>query len=118
MTKILISSTSFGQKNKTPLELLQSTGYEITWNETGKSLSVADLITALEDCTGVIAGLDNFSAEVLHADCKVQQHRHSRAGGNRDERYEHCFLAPRLRGGDGNGDFAILEGSLFTELTR
>ena len=65
MTKILVTSTSFGQKDKTPLELLQSKGYEISWNESGKPLSAADLITKLKGCAGVIAGLDHFSAEVF-----------------------------------------------------
>ena len=65
MTKILITSRSFGQKDKTPLELLQSKGYEIVWNESGKPLAAADLIKQLEGCTGVIAGLDDFTAEVF-----------------------------------------------------
>ena len=65
MTKILITSTSYGQKDKTPLELLQSKGYEITWNETGKPLAAADLVEKLEGCAGVIAGLDYFTAEVF-----------------------------------------------------
>jgi len=65
MTKILITSRSFGQKDKTPLELLQSKGYEITWNESGKPLAASDLIEKLEGCTGVIAGLDYFTAEVF-----------------------------------------------------
>ena len=63
--KILITSTSYGQKDKTPLELLQSKGYEITWNETGKPLSASDLIGKLNGCTGVVAGLDHFTAEVF-----------------------------------------------------
>jgi len=65
MTKILITSTSYGQKDKTPLELLQSKGYEIVWNESGKPLAAADLIAKLDGCTGVIAGLDYFTAEVF-----------------------------------------------------
>jgi len=65
MTKILITSTSFGQKDKTPLELLHSKGYDITWNETGKPMSATDLIAKLDGCTGVIAGLDYFTAEVF-----------------------------------------------------
>ena len=65
MTKILITSTSFGQKDKTPLELLQSKGYEITWNEAGKPLSATDLVKKLKGCDGVIAGLDYFTAEVF-----------------------------------------------------
>ncbi|MCL2120262.1 MAG: phosphoglycerate dehydrogenase [Planctomycetaceae bacterium] len=65
MTKILITSTSFGQKDKTPLELLQSKGYEITWNESGKPLAASDLIGKLDGCKGVIAGLDYFTAEVF-----------------------------------------------------
>ena len=65
MTKILITSTSFGQKDKLPIELLQSKGYEIAWNESGKPLSAADLIEKLDGCVGVIAGLDYFTAEVF-----------------------------------------------------
>ena len=65
MTKILITSTSFGQKDKTPLERLQAKGYDIVWNETGKPLAAADLIAKLEGCAGVIAGLDYFTAEVF-----------------------------------------------------
>ena len=65
MTKILITSRSFGQKDKTPLELLQSKGYDITWNESGKPLAASDLIQKLEGCAGVIAGLDFFTAEVF-----------------------------------------------------
>ena len=65
MTKILITSTSFGQKDKTPLELLQSKGYDIVWNETGKPMSASDLIAKLAGCAGVIAGLDYFTAEVF-----------------------------------------------------
>ncbi|MCL2622684.1 MAG: phosphoglycerate dehydrogenase [Planctomycetaceae bacterium] len=73
MTKILITSRSFGQKDKTPLELLQSKGYEITWNESGKPLAAADLIKKLEGCEGVIAGLDFFTAEVFEkaSDLKI-----------------------------------------------
>jgi len=65
MTKILITSRSFGQKDKTPLELLQIKGYEIVWNESGKPLGAADLIAKLAGCAGVIAGLDYFTAEVF-----------------------------------------------------
>lgn len=65
MTKILITSTSFGKKDKTPLELLQSKGYEITWNESGKPLAADDLLAKLAGCDGVIAGLDYFTADVF-----------------------------------------------------
>ncbi len=66
MTKILITSTSFGKQDKTPLELLQSKGYEITWNETGKPLDAGNLLAKLDGCAGVIAGLDYFSADVFY----------------------------------------------------
>jgi D-3-phosphoglycerate dehydrogenase len=65
MTRILITSRSFGQKDKTPIELLHSKGYEIVWNESGKPLAATELIPKLEGCTGVIAGLDHFTAEVF-----------------------------------------------------
>ena len=65
MTKILITSTSFGKKDKTPLDLLQSKGYQIVWNESGKPLAAGDLIAKLDGCDGVIAGLDFFTADVF-----------------------------------------------------
>ncbi len=66
MTKILITSTSFGRQDETPLELLRSKGYEITWNETGKPLDAGNLLAKLDGCAGVIAGLDYFSADVFY----------------------------------------------------
>lgn len=63
--KILITSTSFGKKDSSPIRLLESRGYEITWNETGKPLQPEELISRLEGCTGVIAGLDYFTSEVF-----------------------------------------------------
>ena len=63
--KILITSTSFGKKNPAPIELLESKGYEIVWNESGKPLSADDLVDKLDGCDGVIAGLDYYSADVF-----------------------------------------------------
>ncbi|MGL6226556.1 MAG: phosphoglycerate dehydrogenase [Thermoguttaceae bacterium] len=65
MPQILITSTSFGKKDAAPLELLQSKGYEIIWNETGKPLESDGLVAQLNGCEGVIAGLDYFSADVF-----------------------------------------------------
>ncbi|MGL4944393.1 MAG: NAD(P)-dependent oxidoreductase, partial [Thermoguttaceae bacterium] len=65
MTKILITSTSFAKNDKSPLELLQSRGYTIVWNESGKPLAADALVEKLAGCEGVIAGLDYFTAEVF-----------------------------------------------------
>jgi len=67
MTKILITSTSFGKKVPEPLEILKEKGYEIRLNELGHPLSPEELIERLEGCDGVIAGLDHFTAEVFEA---------------------------------------------------
>lgn len=69
MTKILITSTSFGKTDPTPIKLLESKGYEVAWNETGRSLSATELIDRLEACEGVIAGLDYYTNEVFEQ-CK------------------------------------------------
>lgn len=63
--KILITSTSFGKKDPAPIRLLESKGYEIVWNETGKPLAAGELAARLEGCAGVIAGLDYFTTEVF-----------------------------------------------------
>ena len=65
MTRILITSRSFGKTDQTPIRLLQSKGYEILWNESGKPLAVTELLAKLDGCDGVIAGLDDFTAEVF-----------------------------------------------------
>jgi len=65
MTKILITSTSFGKLNPAPLELLASKDYIITTNDLGHPLAGDDLVERLENCQGVIAGVDYFTREVI-----------------------------------------------------
>jgi len=72
MPTVLITSTSFGKKVKAPLELLQSKGYDLKFNDVGRPLTADELIERLADCDGCIAGLDQFTADVFAASPKLR----------------------------------------------
>ncbi|HYW78659.1 MAG TPA: phosphoglycerate dehydrogenase [Thermoguttaceae bacterium] len=72
MPKVLITSTSFGKKIKTPLETLQSKGYDLKLNDLGRPLTPEELVERLADCDGCIAGLDYFTADVIKAAPKLR----------------------------------------------
>lgn len=67
MQKILVTPTSFASAElEFARNLLQDSGYEITYNHSGKPLEGNQLIEAARGCVGILAGLDDFSAAVLH----------------------------------------------------
>ena len=72
MPTVLITSTSFGKRVKEPLELLESKGYELKFNDLGRPLVPEELIGRLAGCDGCIAGLDHFTAEVIRAAGKLR----------------------------------------------
>ncbi len=66
--KILITPTSLSQNlGITALDPLRERGAELVANPYGRPMSPDELIPALRDVDGVIAGLDTFSAEVFAA---------------------------------------------------
>ncbi len=67
MTKVLITSTSFGKRVKAPLQTLKSKGYDLKFNDLGRPLLPEELVERLAGCEGCIAGLDHFTAEVFRA---------------------------------------------------
>ena len=63
--KILITSVSFLNAGEQPLRMLQEGGCNLIWNPWGRSLRAEELKALIVDVDGVIAGLDEYNAEVL-----------------------------------------------------
>lgn len=63
--KVLITPRSFGKSNPDLFKRLQRAGLEIVRNETGSILSEEDICHLIEDCAGVILGVDPLNARVL-----------------------------------------------------
>lgn len=63
--KILIGPSSFGAQNPKPLEYLQNAGYEVVQNPYGRKLEKKEVLTLLNDCDGIIAGLEVLDHEVI-----------------------------------------------------
>jgi D-3-phosphoglycerate dehydrogenase len=64
--KILIGPSTFAEKDKEPLTLLQNAGYRVVDNPYKRKFSKAELIALLdEQVVGLIAGLETLDREVL-----------------------------------------------------
>ena len=63
--KVLISTSSFGQYDSRPLELLKTRGFEVVLNPYGRTLKAGKVIELAKDCHGIIAGTEPLTAEVL-----------------------------------------------------
>lgn len=66
---ILVTSSSFGEKNKKPLELLEKLNkFNIIYNHTGNPCSKRDLIKLLKKYNplGIISGTETYDSEVLN----------------------------------------------------
>jgi D-3-phosphoglycerate dehydrogenase len=63
--KILIGPSSFAEMDKTPLERLRTSGFQVINNPFGRKLKKEELIGLLAGVTGLIAGLEPLSRDVL-----------------------------------------------------
>jgi len=63
--KVLISTSSFGQYDSRPLELLKTRGFEVVLNPHGRTLKAGEIVELAKGCQGVIAGTEPLNAEVL-----------------------------------------------------
>ncbi|GER94612.1 2-hydroxyacid dehydrogenase [hot springs metagenome] len=63
--KISIMTTSFAIYDKSPLELLEKNKYEIILNPYGRKLKKDEIIEFCKGADGIIAGTENYDAEVL-----------------------------------------------------
>lgn len=62
---IFISTSSFGQFSREPLELLEKAGYQYALNPHGRVLTPEETVTLTGDSVGLIAGTEALNAEVL-----------------------------------------------------
>jgi D-3-phosphoglycerate dehydrogenase / 2-oxoglutarate reductase len=65
--KIFVALSSFAKDGDQPLLALKNSGLEFSVNMTGKRLGKAELISAMKDYDGVVAGLEQYDADVLAA---------------------------------------------------
>lgn len=63
--KIAISTSTFGQKDKTARELLINAGAEIIENPYGRKLTESEIIRHLDSVDGLIAGLEPLNQKVI-----------------------------------------------------
>lgn len=67
MTKILITTSSFGVQSEEPLNLLKAANIEYTLNPHGRKLTKEETKILLANVDGVIAGTELYDEEVLAA---------------------------------------------------
>jgi D-3-phosphoglycerate dehydrogenase len=65
MSKVLITTVPFADKNRLPIELLQSAGIEYVINPIGRKLKEQELADMIGDYDAVIAGTEQITAKVL-----------------------------------------------------
>ena len=63
--QIFIATTTFAVFSNEPLDLLMDTGFKVVLNDKGRKLHKEELAKALSNCSGVIAGTEIYSDEVL-----------------------------------------------------
>lgn len=63
--KIFISTTSFGEYDKGPLEKLKKEGFEVKTNPYGRQLKTEETKILLKEVVGLIAGTEELSEDVL-----------------------------------------------------
>ncbi len=63
--KILISTSSFGKEDRTPLEMLEKKGFQVVVNPYGRELKPEESIELLKDIDYLIAGTEKLNREVL-----------------------------------------------------
>ncbi len=61
MPKIFISTDPFGGVDKTPIEMLDQSGFDYSINSLGRKLTPEEVGEFSKDCDGLIAGTENIS---------------------------------------------------------
>jgi len=72
MERVFISTTSFGQFSKKPLEILRSNNFDVTINPFGRKLTKAESLELYHEFDGIIAGTEIFDKDVLDAAKKLK----------------------------------------------
>lgn len=63
--KVLISTSSFGKYNSSPLQKLKDTGFKIILNPYGRKLQPNEIVSLLDGVVGLIAGTGPITEKVL-----------------------------------------------------
>lgn len=63
--KILISTSSFAEHDKTSLKLLESHGFDVVLNPYGRKLNQEEVVGLAKDCQGIIAGTEPLTDDVF-----------------------------------------------------
>lgn len=63
--KIAITTTSFGEYDEMPLNLLKENGFETALNLYGRKLNKEEVIELCRDAVGIVAGTETLDADVL-----------------------------------------------------
>ncbi len=63
--KIAITTTSFGEYENKPLELLRKEGFEVILNPYRRKLKSSEIVELCKDAVGIIAGTEMIDAEIL-----------------------------------------------------
>ena len=65
MSKIAITTTTFGKYDKAPLNLLEQGNFEIVLNPHGRKLRKDEIIEICKDAIGIISGTELLDADVI-----------------------------------------------------
>ena len=65
MHKVLITSIPFGQKDKFPIEILESLSTDFDINPLGRKLNEEELLSMINDYTILIAGTEPITRKVM-----------------------------------------------------
>ncbi len=65
MSKVLITTVPFGDKNNLPIELLEKAGIEYLINPLNKKLTEGELVEMVSDFDVIIAGTEQITAKVM-----------------------------------------------------
>ncbi|MCB9771014.1 MAG: phosphoglycerate dehydrogenase [Candidatus Omnitrophica bacterium] len=63
--KILVALSTFAQYGQEPLDLLKKSGLSYTINPVSRRLSAEDILKFAQDCSGIVAGVEPYTSEVL-----------------------------------------------------
>lgn len=62
---ILISTSSFGKYDSTPIRILEDNGFSVRLNPYGRKLTVDEVMELIRDVDGIIAGTEKLTREIL-----------------------------------------------------
>ena len=78
MSKVLITTVPFGDKNRLPIEQLEAAGIEYLINPLGRKLKEEELVGMVSDFDTIIAGTEQITDKVMGAASKIKTDFQSR----------------------------------------